>query len=57
MLTCIIPCYNEEGSLPFFYDEISNILETEGYSYELILWMTVRQITHYKNYTTLQLFD
>ena len=37
MLTCIIPCYNEEESLPFFYDEISNILETEGYSYELIL--------------------
>lgn len=36
MLTCIIPCYNEEESLPFFYDEISNILETEGYSYELI---------------------
>lgn len=36
MLTCIIPCYNEEESLPFFYNEISNILETEGYSYELI---------------------
>ena len=29
MLTCIIPCYNEEESLPFFYDEILNILETE----------------------------
>lgn len=31
MLTCIIPCYNEEESLPYFYKEISRVFANMQY--------------------------
>lgn len=36
-ISVIVPCYNEQESLPLFYKEISNILQKMEISYELIL--------------------
>ncbi len=36
MLTIIIPCFNEEESIPYFYREASRVLWGMGCSYELI---------------------
>lgn len=35
-LTLIIPCYNEQESLPIFYREATKILNTMGCDYELV---------------------
>ena len=26
-MSCVVPCYNEEESLPYFYDEITKIVK------------------------------
>lgn len=36
MLSLIIPCFNEEASLPIFYKETTHVLESMGCSYEFI---------------------
>ncbi len=36
-ISVIVPCYNEEESLPFFYREASGILSEMGCDYELLL--------------------
>lgn len=35
-ISIIVPCYNESGALPVFYDEVSNILSQMNYNYEII---------------------
>ena len=35
-LSLIVPCYNEEESLPYFYKEVMKTLTTLGGDYELI---------------------
>lgn len=37
MLSLIVPCYNEEDSLPIFYTELCKVMETMDQEYELIL--------------------
>lgn len=54
MLTCIIPCYNEEESLPYFYKEISRVFANMQYPppYELIFindGSTDQTLTYLKN--------
>ncbi len=35
-LSIIVPCYNEQEALPIFYNEVSNVLKTMNYDYELL---------------------
>ena len=36
-ISAVVPCYNEEEALPFFYEEIKRIMkEMDGYDFELI---------------------
>lgn len=35
-ITLIVPCYNEEEALPFFYDEVTKVLSGLSYTYELL---------------------
>ena len=35
-ISLIIPCYNEEEALPFFYKEVKRVMEGLDYSYELL---------------------
>ena len=35
-ISLIIPCYNEEESLPFFYKESTSILQQNQYNYEIL---------------------
>ena len=35
-ITLIIPCFNEQEALPFFYNETTNTLRTVGYEYEYL---------------------
>lgn len=35
-ISLIIPCYNEEESLPFFYKEAKEVLSKMDYDYELL---------------------
>lgn len=52
MLTCIIPCYNEEESLPYFYKEISRVFADMDCTYELIFindGSTDQTLTYLKN--------
>lgn len=54
MLTCIIPCYNEEESLAYFYKEISRVFANMQYPplYELIFindGSTDQTLTYLKN--------
>lgn len=37
LLSLIVPCYNEQDSLPLFYKEVMAVLHTMSCSYELIL--------------------
>lgn len=37
MLSIIVPCYNEENSLPFFYSETTSVIQKLNQDYELIL--------------------
>lgn len=37
MISIIVPCFNEEESLPFFYDEITKTLSSLKEDYEVIL--------------------
>ena len=36
-VSIIVPCFNEEEALPLFYEEITKVLKTIKYDYELIL--------------------
>ena len=36
-ISIIVPCYNEEEALPFFYDEITKVNKTIDEDYELLL--------------------
>lgn len=36
LITIIVPCYNEQESLPIFYKEITKVLKNADYDYELI---------------------
>ena len=36
VLSVIIPCYNEQGALPFFYKESTKVLSSMEEDYELI---------------------
>ena len=36
-ISIIVPCYNEQEALPLFYDEITDVLQKLGDSYEVIL--------------------
>lgn len=36
-LSIVVPCYNEEGSLPLLFDAVDNAFADSGVSYELIL--------------------
>lgn len=35
-ISLIIPCYNEEESLPFFYKEATTVLSNMNYDYEFL---------------------
>ncbi len=35
-ISIIVPCYNEEESLPLFYEEITKVMKEMDYSFELI---------------------
>lgn len=35
-ISLIVPCYNEEESLPFFYKESTSILQQNQYNYEIL---------------------
>ena len=35
-ISLIVPCYNEEEALDIFYDEVTKVLKTIDYEYELI---------------------
>ena len=35
-LSLIVPCYNEEKALPFFYDEVTRVLNILSYDYEIL---------------------
>ena len=37
MLSIIVPCYNEEKSLPIFYKEVISVVQRLNRNYELIL--------------------
>jgi len=37
MISIIVPCYNEESALPYFYEETTRVLTEMGEDYELIL--------------------
>ncbi len=36
MVSVIVPCYNEQESLPLFYDEISKVFQKNQIAYELV---------------------
>lgn len=36
LITIIVPCYNEQESLPIFYKEITKVLKNANYDYELV---------------------
>ena len=36
-ISIIVPCFNEEESLPIFYDEVNKVLKQIKYDYELLL--------------------
>lgn len=40
-ISLIIPCYNEEESLPFFYKEAEEVLSKMDYDYYYFLLMMV----------------
>ena len=35
-LSVVVPCYNEEESLPLFYQEVSAVLKDMGTDYEIV---------------------
>ena len=35
-ISIIIPCYNEQAALPYFYDEVTRVFATLSYDYELL---------------------
>lgn len=35
-VSLIVPCYNEQEALPFFYEEVSKVLSGLNYAYELL---------------------
>lgn len=35
-ISLIVPCYNEEDALPFFYEEACRVMSETGFDYELI---------------------
>ena len=37
MISIIVPCFNEEEALPFFYEEITKTLSSFDEEYEVIL--------------------
>lgn len=37
MISIVVPCYNEQESLPFFYNETNEVMRKIGYNYEIIL--------------------
>ena len=38
MISIVVPCYNEEESLPYFYEEMSKVMKKMDYvKFELIL--------------------
>ena len=37
MISLIVPCYNEQESLPIFYDEVTKVVRNMGVEYELLL--------------------
>lgn len=56
MLTCIIPCFNEEEALPIFYNEISKVLANMDCSFELLFiddGSTDQSLAYIKNLTQL----
>lgn len=36
-LSIVVPCYNEEGSLPLLFGAVDDAFATSGVSYELVL--------------------
>lgn len=36
-LSIVVPCYNEEGSLPLLFSAVDDAFTTSGVSYELVL--------------------
>ena len=45
LLSVIVPCWNEEEAIPFFYEEFSRVRKLFGerfpnISFELLLWTT-----------------
>jgi len=34
-ISCIVPCYNEEASLPYFYDELTRVIHLMKQTSEL----------------------
>ena len=37
MISLIVPCYNEQESLPIFYEEVTKVVSGMGEDYELVL--------------------
>lgn len=35
-IALIIPCFNEEASIPIFYEEVTKVLTKSGFSYEIL---------------------
>lgn len=47
LITLIIPCYNEQESLPLLYPELVKVSqEMSGQSFEFLFVMMVQEIRH-----------
>lgn len=36
LISLVVPCYNEEESLPYFYDETTKVIDSMGCDCEMI---------------------
>ena len=49
-ISILIPCYNEEKSLPLLYPELVKLMDAnQNYEWELMLSTTVAVTTPYRN--------
>ena len=47
-ISLLIPCYNEEESVPLFYKEVTKVLKKIVYEYELLFINDGQQIRRWK---------
>ena len=52
LISIVVPCYNEEKSVPLFYDEITDVISNLELDYEIIFVNDGSQDRLYKFYAT-----